>query len=169
MDGNFLLVDEVQEIRAQLNHPVIDGDGHLTEHFPLLMDFVVQEMGQATADRVRHAMSTPSVGRPNATLWGQPAENTLDRATSVLPGLLRDRLDQFGIDYALLYPGLPLVMLSHENEEVRRSVARGANRYYAELFGSYSDRMQAVGAVPTGSPEEAVEELEFAVKLGLKG
>jgi predicted TIM-barrel fold metal-dependent hydrolase len=169
MDNDFALLDEVQAIRSQLNHPVIDGDGHLTEHVPLLLDFVEEELGRSVAEHVRRTIRTPVEGRPPATMWGTPAKNTLDRATSVLPELLNYRLDQFGIDYALLYPGLPLVALSMEDPVLRRGAARGANRYYAEVFGPYSRRMQAVAAIPAFTPEEAIEELDYAVgTLGLK-
>ncbi|MFI5046733.1 MAG: amidohydrolase family protein [Acidimicrobiia bacterium] len=160
---------EVEAIRAQLDHPVIDADGHLTEHSPLLLDLMEEEVGPAMAARVRKVLSTPDSARPPATVFGTPTKNTLDRATSILPELLRRRLDEFGIDYALLYPGLPLVTVSHEDEEVRRAVARGANRYYAEVFGPHADRLQAVAVIPTFTPEEALDELEHAVVgLGLK-
>jgi predicted TIM-barrel fold metal-dependent hydrolase len=160
---------EVAAIRARIDHPVIDADGHISEHTPLLLDLMEEEVGSAVAARVRTVLSTPDPARPPATVFGTPTKNTLDRATAELPELLRRRLDQFGIDYALLYPGMPLVTVSHENEEVRRSVARGANRYYAEVFAPYADRMQAVAVIPTFTPEEALDELEHAVvELGLK-
>ena len=36
--------------------------------------------------------------------WSLPAANTLDRATAHLPRLLDERLDDLGIDFAVLYP-----------------------------------------------------------------
>ena len=35
---NFVRSDEVEAIRKQLDHPVIDGDGHLIEYNPLVRD-----------------------------------------------------------------------------------------------------------------------------------
>jgi len=168
METEFERTAEVEAIRARLDHPVIDGDGHLTEHLPLLFDLMTDEVGAATAARVQKILSTPDPARPPASSFGTPAKNTLDRATSVLPELLHRRLDQFGIDYALLYPGLPLVYVGHEHEEVRRSVARAANRYYAEVFGGFRDRLQPAAVIPTFTPQEALDELEHAVvELGL--
>ncbi len=39
--------------------------------------------------------------------FGSPAVNTLDLATSIFPELLCERLDEIGLDFAVLYPGLP--------------------------------------------------------------
>ena len=168
MSTAFARTAEVDAIRAQLDHPVIDGDGHLTEHMPLLFELMQDEVGSETAARVQQVLAEPDPDRPPATMFGTPAKNTLDRATSLLPDLLHRRLEQFGIDFALLYPGFPLVHVGNENEEVRRSVARGANRYYAEVFGPYSDRLQPAAVIPTFTPEEALDELEHAVvELGL--
>jgi len=33
-----------------------------------------------------------------------PTENTLDRGTTTLPRLLYERLDEFGTDFAIIYP-----------------------------------------------------------------
>ena len=114
-------------------------------------------------------MTEPDPRKPPANSWGAPSKNTLDRATVVLPELLRRRLDQMCIDYALLYPSVPLALMTHPDEAVRRAMARGANRYYAEVFGPYADRMQAVAVIPTVTPQEALDELEHAVvELGIK-
>lgn len=103
------------------------------------------------------------------TWWGMPAENTLDRATAALPGLFYERLDELGIDFAVLYPtfGLPIPHL--EDEELRRAVCRAFNQYYAEVCSGYTDRLAAAAIIPMHTPDEAIEELEHAVgRLGLK-
>ena len=43
--------DEVAAIRKQLDHPVIDGDGHLIEYTPLVRDFLVEIAGEEVAKR----------------------------------------------------------------------------------------------------------------------
>jgi predicted TIM-barrel fold metal-dependent hydrolase len=165
----FEPLDTVADIRARLDHPVIDGDGHLLEFTPLLLDYVAECAGRSVARRVRQYSFLGDENRPPATAWGTPSKNTVDRATSVMPELLARRLDQFGIDFALLYPGAPLVMMAVPDEEIRRAVVRAANMYYAEVFGPYRDRMEAVAAIPTFTPEEALEELDYAVgERGLK-
>ena len=46
--------------------------------------------------------------------WALPTKNTLYRATATFPKLLHERLDQTGIDFAVLYPtaglGAPHIM-----------------------------------------------------------
>ena len=64
----------------------------------------------------RHA--TGGLTRP--TWWGEPA-NTLDRATAMIPRLFYERLDDFGIDFALLYTSLGLFYVV----ESRRGAAPG--------------------------------------------
>ena len=41
----YVQSDEVRKIRGQLDHPVIDGDGHLIEYSPLVRDFLVEIAG----------------------------------------------------------------------------------------------------------------------------
>ncbi|MDA8044380.1 MAG: amidohydrolase family protein [Actinomycetota bacterium] len=166
---DFRPLDPVAGIRARLDHPVIDGDGHLLEYVPLLLDYVTECAGRDVAHRVRKLTLERSPNRPVATAWGTPTKNTTDRATAIFPELLRDRLDQFGIDYSLLYPGLPLVMMAVQDEEIRRAVVRASNMYYADVYGAHRDRMEAVAAIPTFTPEEAIEELEYVVlERGMK-
>ena len=38
------------KIRAQLNHPVIDADGHWLEPVPVFLDFLQQEGGGGAVD-----------------------------------------------------------------------------------------------------------------------
>jgi hypothetical protein len=107
------------EIHKQLDHPVVDGDGHWLESVPVFHDYVKATGGQRMLDeyvktedgadrwfqtppeeRARHRM-----GRPN--YWFGPG-NTLDRATSMIPRLMYERLQDFGIDFAIIYPTLGL-------------------------------------------------------------
>ena len=46
----------IAEIRAQLDHPIIDTDGHLLESVPLLLEHVDADAGAAAALRVRAAL-----------------------------------------------------------------------------------------------------------------
>ena len=60
-------------------------------------------------------------------------------------------------------------MLAVPDDEVRRAVVRALNTYYAEVYAGYRDRLEPVAVIPTFTPEEAVEELDYAVgTLGLK-
>lgn len=169
MSDDFPRSNATAKIRERIDHPIIDGDGHLVEFTPLLLDYVRECAGPEVALRVRKVISAPDEKRPASTTWGTPTKNTVDRATSLLPELLNQRLDQFGIDFALLYPGLPLIMLGYPDEEIRRALARAANMYYADVYGPYGDRMQPAAVIPTVTPEEAIDELDYAVaERGLK-
>ncbi len=74
-----------------------------------------------------------------------------------------------GLDFCVLYPSLGLVSAHIEDEEVMRATCRALNRYCAEIWGEYRDRITPVATVPMNTPQEALEELEYAVNvLGLK-
>jgi predicted TIM-barrel fold metal-dependent hydrolase len=179
---NFSPSHQVAAIREAIDHPIIDSDGHLIEYLPLVRDFLVEEASESVAtgfDRMvksalpRIAVPSPADRRQRGIhavgVWGIPTENTLDRATVMLPELQYRRLDQLGIDFAVLYPtyGLPVTALP--NDELRCALARAVNRYYAEVYAGHRDRLEPVAAIPTFTPEEAVAELDHAVgELGLK-
>jgi predicted TIM-barrel fold metal-dependent hydrolase len=98
-----------------------------------------------------------------------PTKNTLDRATSMLPKLLYQRMDEMGMDFAVLYPTAALRIPFIADEETRKATCRAFNRYSAEQFREFSDRLTPVAMIPMYTPAEAMVELEYAVKtLGLK-
>ena len=177
----FVASHEVEKIRARLEHPVIDGDGHLIEYTPIVRDFVREIAGEDVAKRfdamtqgsvaarqVPHAMKR-GLGMTRFAWWGVPTRNTLDRATAMAPKLMYERLDELGLDFALLFPTYGLTVTAFPDDELRRAMARAFNRYYAECYGEYRDRLEPVAAIPMFTPEEAVEELDYAVgELGLK-
>jgi len=101
--------------------------------------------------------------------WGMPTKNTLDRATASLPGLLYERLDDFGVDFAVLYPTLGLPLPHIDDEELRRALSRAFNTFYADIYREYADRLTPAAIIPMHTPEEALEELDHAVRvLGMK-
>src|SRR5437016_5386340 len=127
-------------VRAQLDHPVIDGDGHWLEPVPIYLDYLREVTGSTVVERFRK-MATAHIDRgwydmtpaerldrrpTRPTWWGEPA-NTLDRATAMIPKLFYERLDDFGIDFAMLYtshgaahhPGAPLRRLARLREPLR--------------------------------------------------
>ena len=178
---NFVRSDKVEKIRQQFDHPVIDGDGHLIEFTPVVRDFVREEAGESVAARYETMMGSGQrfrdlphdqmhrFGAFRYTWWGLPSRNTLDRATAMAPDLMHARLDELGIDFAILYGTSALAALSSTDGELRRALARAHNRYYAELFCGHRDRMEPVAVIPMVEPEEALAELDHAVgELGLK-
>lgn len=165
-------------IREELDHPVIDGDGHYVEYMPLLLEIMAEIGGDALVSHfgVRHpkwyALSDEIRQAKRYTRppwWALPASNTLDSATSVLPGLLRARMDEIGLDYAVLYPSIGLGAAHLADEDLRVGACRSWNAYQAEVFGPHADRMTGVAIVPMHTPDEALAVLDEAVvDRGLK-
>ena len=167
------------EVRARLDHPVIDGDGHWLEPIPIFLDYLKDTAGASVVDKfVKRAKDTTwydlapaermrrRLHRP--TWWGEPA-GTLDRATAMIPRLFYERLDDFGIDFCVLYTSLGLFFVSNPDEEIRRGVSRAVNRMNAEMFKPYAHRITPAAVVPVHTPQEAIEEATYAVReLGLK-
>jgi predicted TIM-barrel fold metal-dependent hydrolase len=96
--------------------------------------------------------------------WGMPTKNTLDRATAMLPKLQYQRMGDLGMDFAVLYPTAALRVPFIADEETRKATCRAFNRYSAEHFREYSDRLTPVATIPMYTPDEAIVELEYAVR-----
>ncbi len=170
-------------VRSRLSHPVIDADGHILELTPVLLDYVRDVGGSRMAERYarprsgRDSFSGGSFGaaeeRRDGWLrmysWWISCKDTLDRATAMMPRLLNERLEEFGIDFAVLYPTEGLGTPAIEDPELRQVACRALNSYMADMVRVLSDRMTPTAMVPLDSPEEAIRELEYAVTvLGFK-
>jgi predicted TIM-barrel fold metal-dependent hydrolase len=179
------------KLRASLPHPVIDADGHIIETAPVFMPFFEEYVARiAGGDMVKRFRAVGGMDfdemvlRPWSRLsweerraswatrppwWSLPAANTLDRATSHLPRLLYERLDDLGIDFAVLYGSRTLTTTAIKDDEVRRVACRALNAFNAEVYRPYADRMTPAAHIPMHTPEEAIAELEHAVgELGFK-
>ena len=158
------------DIRAKLNHPVVDADGHMIETTFAVLDFVKQVGGPEIAGRYEKVMRGDDAGRNRGAVWvGNSGPASIDRATAMLPKLLRARLDEAGIDFAVVYGTHALAVLRLEDDELRPVVYRAMNMLYADMFQEVSDRLTPVALIPMHSPEEALAELDFSItELGLK-
>lgn len=169
------------EIRERLDHPVIDADGHTVEFWPALAGYVRDEGVPLDPARPLAAMGVlPEWGRLNdadrrhrrayrPAWWAFPARNTDDLATAMLPKLMHSRLDEMGIDYAVVYPSLGLVFMHLDDDDARQAACRAVNRYNRDVFADYGDRLAPVAVVPMQTPEEAIAGLDHAVlELGMK-
>jgi predicted TIM-barrel fold metal-dependent hydrolase len=136
-------------------------------------DAAVEALAAAT-DRVPSAlrMSLPERRRRRVGMeafWGSPAENVLDRATAMLPRLMYERLDDLGIDFCVVYPTAGLGFHRMQDTRLRRAICRAYNVFTADQFRGLEDRVIPAAIIPMYTPEEAIEELEFASKqLGYK-
>ncbi len=167
-------------VRGKLDYPVIDGDGHWLEPIPIFLDFLKDVAGAKVAEQYLQSKSTEAQWytmsddermlrrQRRPTWWGEPA-NTLDRATALIPQLLYERLDEFGIDFAMIYTTIGLPYVAHPDETLRRAMCRALNCMSAEMFRPFAHRMRPVAVIPMYTPDEALEELDYAVNtLGMK-
>ena len=170
------------QVREGLDHPVIDGDGHMIEVEAVLFDYLKQ-VGGASLVKDYEAFceafwspwydSTPQERKAQRVrrviYWGFPARNTTDRATAMLPRLMRSRLDELGIDISIVYPTLGILLSLLEDADMRWACTRATNMMNAELYGPYSDRLIPAAVIPMHTPQSAIEEMDFVVtELGMK-
>ncbi len=174
-------IARTREIRRRLDHPVIDSDGHLVEFLPAVREHVQELAGVEVAAGFDQYLKTNELaqrltpdeqrarGLFRMTWWGFPARNSRDRATALLPGLLHERLPEFGIDFSVLYPTFGLGSVGLPDAELRQAVTRAFNGYLAEATAPYRERLCPVAMIPMHTPEEALAELDFAVReLGFR-
>lgn len=157
-------------LRAKLPHSVIDGDAHILEGEFVIADYVKQVGGEKLLAKFENARKAKR-GIPHRRMfWAAPSGKfTLDRATAMLPKLYRERLGEAGVDFAVVYTTYGLGVLSSQDDEMRPVLARALNLMYADMFRDVGDRLTPAAVIPMATPQEAIAELEFAVKtLGFK-
>jgi predicted TIM-barrel fold metal-dependent hydrolase len=168
-------------LRKQLNHPIIDADGHWLEFGPLVQErlrkiggdvavegfssrpkLIDQQLSMSVAERRRRRIGQQG-------FWGLPTKNTRDRATAIMPQLLYERMDEFGFDFSVMYPTVGLGLHTIAEDETRRVTCRAFNTFSADYFRDFSDRLTPAAVIPMYTPEEAIAELEHVKhQLGLK-
>ncbi len=165
-DSNLIGAD----IRAKLDHPVVDADGHMIECTWAILDFVKQVGGADAAHKYENLLIGDSSGPSRRAVWvGNSGDSTIDRATALLPKMYRARLDDAGIDFGVVYGTIALSILRLGDDELRPIVYRAMNMLYADMFKEVSDRLTPAALIPMHTPEEALAELDFVVNdLGLK-
>src|ERR1700723_3568040 len=169
------------EIRAKLNHPIIDGDGHWVEYDPVFAEQMRKVGGDKAADGFLAAMAVTREALVQGVeerrrrrlampgFWTRQTGNTYDRATAMMPHLLYERLDEIGSDFAIVYPTAGLRLPRIKDDETRRAVIRAYNIVSAGYFKDLKDRMTPAAIIPMHTPDEAIAELEFVTKqLGSK-
>ena len=165
------------ELRARLNHPVIDTDGHMLELSPVIYDYFRQVGGPEMTEeafvnlRFRDGLNWYEMDRAGhrrhnlirPAHWAAPAENTLDLATAMLPKLMHERLPEMGIDYAVVYPTIGFALPDIKDADARRAACRAHNLMMADMYRGFEDRLTPAAVIPCQTPEEAIEELDFAI------
>jgi len=172
---------EARHLRSRLTHPIIDADGHWLEYSPVMREEFRRIGGDAAAEAVAIAservptslkMSLADRTRRRVgqeAFWGSPSANVLDRATAMLPRLMYERLEDLGIDFCVVYPTAGLGYHRMQDTRLRRAICRAYNVFTADQFRGLGDRIIPAAIIPMYTPEEAIEEIEFASKqLGYK-
>ncbi|MBI2216340.1 MAG: amidohydrolase family protein [Candidatus Rokubacteria bacterium] len=172
---------EARRLRARLNHPIADADGHWLEYGPVMREAFRRIGGERAVEgltwasaRSRDALAMSVAERRRRRIgqeafWSTPSENTLDRATGMLPRLMYERLDDLGIDVAVVYPTAGLRFHRIPDGDLRRAACRAYNVFTADQFRGLSDRVIPAAIIPMYTPDEAVAELHYAVQeLGYK-
>src|SRR2546426_10662960 len=165
-----------RKLRARLNPPIIDADGHWAEFAPLMRE----EFRRIGGDTAVEALAMASAGIPSSLVWpgagggrgrtGQEAfwfRRTRTRGaggTAMMPRLLYEPLDALGLAFCVVYPTAGLGYSRLPPERLRRALCRAYNVFTAEQFRPFNDRTTPAAIIPMYSPEEAIEELEFASK-----
>jgi predicted TIM-barrel fold metal-dependent hydrolase len=164
----------------ELDHPVIDADGHVIELIPAALPYLRDALGPRDFERYRAALSPLSDRLGSASedrwatraaqggWWSSPLHNVRDLAASIAPRLLAERLPEVGIDYSVLYPTLALATAAVEDDGLRVGLCRGWNDYFADTYAPFADRMTPAGIIPMHTPSEAIAELEHCRSIGLK-
>jgi predicted TIM-barrel fold metal-dependent hydrolase len=172
---------EARKLHDRLRHPIIDADGHWIEYGPVMKEEFRRIGGEAAAEalavatqRVPNSLKMTVAERARRRVgqeafWSSPSENVLDRATAMLPRLMYERLDDLGIDFSVVYPTAGLSFHRMQDTRHRRAICRAYNVFAADQFRGLGDRVIPAAIIPMYTPEEALEELEFAVtQLGYK-
>ena len=165
---------EARKLHASLSHPVIDADGHWIEYGPVMREEFRRIGGEAAVEAYEVAsqrvpnslkMTLPERRRRRVgqeAFWSSPCENVLDRATAMLPRLMYERLDDLGMDFSVVYPTAGLSFHRMQDTRLRRAICRAYNVFAADQFRGLEDRVIPAAIIPMYTPEEAIEELEFA-------
>ena len=139
---------ESQKVRAALDHPVIDVDGHVIEFMPAIMPYLREALGPKLFDRYVNQPSPIAkiLGADTATRLassarrsrrgGAPRRRT--PATSppaAIPGLMYERLRRAG---HRLLGAVPDQGLRRRRDRRRRAapgrVPRASTTYYADTY-----------------------------------
>src|SRR6266436_1006175 len=100
-----------QLIHDRLGHPVIDSDGHWREFEPIALEYLKDAAGAKAVARWTSRLRALGEGdfagmtrqerlnrrASQPAWWGLPVKNTIDLATSFIPRLMHDRLEQMGL------------------------------------------------------------------------
>jgi aminocarboxymuconate-semialdehyde decarboxylase len=135
--------------------PVIDVHGHL--NVPGARALLVEEGPHGSGEHRGEGRVPPGISDPSrVAILHDPAARIAD-------------MDRTGVDVMVLSP-TPQPGYSQANGELARKVTALQNDHVAQVVSEHSDRFTGLGIAALQHPEDAVKELERAVReLGHKG
>ena len=140
----------------------------------MLLDTVERVAGRNAAEGLRRAIpdlftgaGSREEGLPRGPWWPSPTDAHY-QATVMVPALMAERLDEIGIDFAIVYPSLGLALCTIPDQEIRLAAIRGLNTLLAELWLAHPQVLTPAAVIPMHTPEEAIDELGFARARGLR-
>ena len=169
----------IERIRARLDHPVIDGDGHQLECMPMVLSILKDLAGKDIADRLVESESTdwPRGTRPTPagprvrSFYGLLTETPSIALPQPFPEAARQPHGALGFDLTHCSTRLSLCLFLHGLIRRGPDSDRARVQIYTvpQVYDGFRDRLEPVEVIPMVTPEEAVAELEYAVtELGLK-
>jgi predicted TIM-barrel fold metal-dependent hydrolase len=141
---------------------IVDCDSHLTEGVDDLLPYMEERHSGikniiAETENPRHDIFSITHSMPTSLHSDRNAWNT-DEHT---PEAKLERMDEFGIDRAIISPGLNLALPTVSNTRAAIALANAYNSWVLDNFIDESqDRFKALMALPHQTPDLAAEEID---------
>ena len=135
----------------------------------------VVEVGGAPARYVRPGglAISGAMGKKAEELEPHPDKTYVGQAPfgSMFPTQRLERMDQEGLEKAIIYPSLGLLWEAEnlDDLELQAAYARAYNRWVEDFCRDSNGRLIPIAHISMGDPQEAAREIERAVKNGAKG
>ena len=154
MAGGHSPGDEVTRIREQIDHPIIDGDGHIIEYLPLVRDILVDLAGPSVAERfdlVVNSGRLTQVLSPDerramalmrrAVVGHSDAQHARPRDRDAAAAAATNGSTRSASTSRSLYPTYGLTAIHLHRRRAAAGVSRAFNTYVAEVYAPYRDRI----------------------------
>src|SRR5262245_11101693 len=104
-----------EEIRKNLDHPVIDGDGHWVEYTPVFAEQIRKVTGDLGANgflqsqrRIPDSLGMTLEQRTERGVamegfWGRQSTKTRERATAMMARMVYERLGESGVSFGRMF------------------------------------------------------------------
>jgi predicted TIM-barrel fold metal-dependent hydrolase len=146
------------------NQNIIDGDGHIFEDIPAIMELMPQELLQGNVIQMTGPM--PQLDHLHHTALKSPEGSFIN------PGVdgWSEFLDDMRIDHAVVYPSLALGYGRIVDADLAIAFTRAYNDWLFSTYLRSESRVHGMAIIPMQDPKAAADELRHAVTdLGMRG